>query len=207
MLFRSIHRDIKASNVLLDNEMNGRLGDFGLARLYDHGTDPLITTKLVGTLGYLAPELSSTGRVSPLTDVYAFGVFLLEVTCGRRPISNSSQHRPRLLVDVVLEHWHRGSLKETVDRRMNSDYNVDEACQVLMIGLMCSQPFANARPIMRQVMQYLDGDMPLPELTPTNLSFSSAAFMQNKEFDVYPVEEYLSATNLGSRTPSISDRE
>ncbi|CAM0880968.1 unnamed protein product [Alopecurus aequalis] len=178
-----IHRDIKASNVLLDNEMNGRLGDFGLARLYDHGTDPLITTKLVGTLGYLAPELSSTGRVSPLTDVYAFGVFLLEVTCGRRPISNSSQHRPRLLVDVVLEHWHRGSLKETVDPRMNSDYNVDEACLVLMLGLMCSQPLPYARPIMRQVMQYLDGDIRLPELTPTNFSFSSAAFMQNEEFD------------------------
>jgi serine/threonine protein kinase len=80
-----IHRDIKASNVLLDGEMNGRLGDFGLARLYDHGTDPQ-TTHVVGTMGYIAPELARMGKASTLTDVFAFGVFLLEVTCGRRPI-------------------------------------------------------------------------------------------------------------------------
>ena len=61
--------------------MNGRLGDFGLARLYDHGTDPQ-TTHVVGTMGYIAPELTRMGRASTLTDVFAFGVFLLEVTCG-----------------------------------------------------------------------------------------------------------------------------
>ena len=88
---------------------------------------------------------------------------------------------------------------------MNSDYNVDEACLVLMLGLMCSQPFPYARPIMRQVMQYLDGDMPLPELTPTNFSFSSAAFMQNEEFDMYPVEYPWSGINVGSRAHGISD--
>ena len=81
-----IHRDVKASNVLLDSEMNGRLGNFGLARSYDHGTDPQ-TTHVVGTMGYIAPELTRTGRASTLNDVFAFGVFLLEVTCGRRPIA------------------------------------------------------------------------------------------------------------------------
>uniref|UniRef100_A0ACD5UYH4 Uncharacterized protein n=1 Tax=Avena sativa TaxID=4498 RepID=A0ACD5UYH4_AVESA len=70
-----IHRDVKASNVLLDEEMNGRLGDFGLSRLYDHGTDPQ-TTHMVGTMGYMAPELVRTGKASPLTDVFAFGTFL-----------------------------------------------------------------------------------------------------------------------------------
>jgi serine/threonine protein kinase len=78
-----IHRDIKPSNVLLDGEMNGRLGDFGLSRLYDHGSDPQ-TTHMVGTMGYLAPELVRTGKASTLTDVFAFGIFLLEVTCGQR---------------------------------------------------------------------------------------------------------------------------
>ncbi|KAI9071791.1 hypothetical protein K1719_046237 [Acacia pycnantha] len=72
-----VHRDIKASNVLLDSELNGRLGDFGLARLYDHGTDPA-TTHVVGTLGYLAPEYTTTGRATTKSDVFAFGAFMLE---------------------------------------------------------------------------------------------------------------------------------
>uniref|UniRef100_A0A453AI95 Protein kinase domain-containing protein n=2 Tax=Aegilops tauschii TaxID=37682 RepID=A0A453AI95_AEGTS len=78
-----VHRDIKAGNVLLDSKMNGRLGDFGLARLYDHDTD-LQATHVVGTMGYLAPEFIRTGKASPLTDMFAFGAFLLEVTCGQR---------------------------------------------------------------------------------------------------------------------------
>ncbi|VAH28444.1 unnamed protein product [Triticum turgidum subsp. durum] len=93
-----IHRDIKASNVLLDREMNGRLGDFGLARLYDHGTNAQ-TTHVVGTMGYLAPELMRTGKATPSADVFAFGVFLLEVVCGRRPIGSDEHNNPMVLVD------------------------------------------------------------------------------------------------------------
>ena len=71
---------MKASNVLLDGELNGKLGDFGLARLYDHGTDPQ-TTHVVGTLGYLAPEHNRSGKATTSTDVFAFGAFMLEVAC------------------------------------------------------------------------------------------------------------------------------
>ncbi|KAK1324232.1 L-type lectin-domain containing receptor kinase IV.1 [Acorus calamus] len=94
-----VHRDIKSSNVLLDGEMNARLGDFGLARLYDHGTDPQ-TTHVVGTLGYLAPELSKTGKGTTATDVFSFGAFLLEVVCGRKPIDLRPEE-PTNLVDWV----------------------------------------------------------------------------------------------------------
>lgn len=164
-----IHRDIKASNVLLDGEMNGRLGDFGLARLYDHGTDPQ-TTHMVGTKGYLAPELLRTGKASPHTDVFAFGMFLLEVACGQKPVKKNVEGNELFLVDWVLEHWNNGLLTETVDTRLQGDYNVDEAYLVLKLGLLCQHPFPSSRPRMREVMQYLDGDIPLPELRQTQLS-------------------------------------
>ncbi|KAG8081411.1 hypothetical protein GUJ93_ZPchr0007g5007 [Zizania palustris] len=149
-----VHRDIKASNVLLDAEMNGRLGDFGLARLYDHGSDPQ-TTHVVGTMGYIAPELARMGRASVLTDVFAFGVFLLEVTCGRRPIEQRGEHDfPTMLVDQVLMHWRNGSLPDAVDQRLQDDYNVDEACMALKLGLLCSHSLPVRRPNMRQAMQF-----------------------------------------------------
>ncbi|KAM3385104.1 hypothetical protein ACQJBY_009200 [Aegilops geniculata] len=178
-----IHRDVKASNILLDKEMNGRLGDFGLSRLYDHGTDPQ-TTHMVGTMGYMAPELVRTGKASPLTDVFAFGTFLLEVTCGQRPIrEDDAQGDSILLVDWVLEHWHGGTFLETMDPTLQDDCNVEEVCLVLKLGLLCSHPHANARPRMQQVMEYLDGDTPVPELASTHLSFGVLALMKNNGFD------------------------
>jgi serine/threonine protein kinase len=174
--------------------MNGRLGDFGLARLYDHGADPQ-TTHVVGTMGYLAPELARSGKASPLTDVFAFGAFLLEVTCGRRPVEQAMQDNQLMLVDWVLEHWQKGSLTKVIDARLHGNYNIDEAILVLKLGLLCSHPLPGARPSMRQVVQYLEGDMPFPELTPTHLSFSMLALMQNEGFD-----SFVMSTSLPSET-------
>ncbi|CAN6342818.1 unnamed protein product [Urochloa humidicola] len=172
-----IHRDIKASNVLLDGEMNGRLGDFGLARLYDHGTDPQ-TTHMVGTKGYLAPELLRTGKASPHTDVFAFGMFLLEVACGQMPVKKNAEGDEFFLVDWVLEHWNNGLLTRTLDSRLQGDYNIDEAYLVLKLGLLCLHPLPSSRPIMREVIQYLDGKIPLPELRPTQLNTNMVSLMK-----------------------------
>uniref|UniRef100_A0A0D9XTY6 non-specific serine/threonine protein kinase n=1 Tax=Leersia perrieri TaxID=77586 RepID=A0A0D9XTY6_9ORYZ len=181
-----IHRDIKASNVLLDNDMNGRLGDFGLARLYDHGVNAQ-TTHVVGTIGYIAPELASAGKPTPLTDVFSFGIFILEVTCGRRPIMKNEEENHMMLADWVLEHWQNGSLTDAVDTNLCGNYDDLEACLVLKLALLCSHPFMHARPSMRQVMQYLNRDIPLPDdhLTPTQMSFEMFSLMQNEGFDPY----------------------
>ncbi|OVA15595.1 Protein kinase domain [Macleaya cordata] len=159
-----IHRDIKASNVLVDGEMNARLGDFGLARLYDRGTNPQ-TTNVVGTLGYLAPELTRTGKVTTSTDVYAFGAFLLEVACGRRPIElqKSETEEGIILVDWVLSCWSKGAILQTTDPNLGTEYVVEEMELVLKLGLLCSHTDPKARPTMRQVMQYLEGDASLPQ--------------------------------------------
>ncbi|XP_044964198.1 L-type lectin-domain containing receptor kinase SIT2-like [Hordeum vulgare subsp. vulgare] len=177
-----IHRDIKASNVLLDSKMNGRLGDFGLARIYDHET-AAETTHVAGTMGYLAPELSRAGRPTPFSDVYAFGVFLLEVTCGRKPIFIDEQNNRVLLVEWVLEHHHNGSMLDTVDPRLRGEFNTEEVTIVLKLGLLCTYPSPNARPIMRKVMQYLDHDQLPPDLSPAYISYIMMAQMQNGGFD------------------------
>lgn len=174
-----IHRDVKASNVLLDKEMNGRLGDFGLARLYDHGTDPQ-TTHVVGTIGYLAPELVHRGKATPLTDVFSFGVLILEVTCGQKPIKEDREGNQLVLTDWVLHNWHKESLLDAVDTKLQGNYNISEARLALKLGLLCSHPFPNARPNMRQVMRYLDGDVTFPELLPAHFSFGMLSLMQNE---------------------------
>jgi serine/threonine protein kinase len=199
-----VHRDIKASNVLLDSGMNGRLGDFGLAMLYDHSDNPQ-TSHVVGTIGYLAPELGRTSKATTSTDIFAFGIFILEVICGQKPIMQDSEDNNQiLLVDWVVEHWNRTSLIDTVDAKLRGYYNADEACIGLKVGLLCSHPFAEARPSsMRQVLQYLNGELAVPELVPAHLSFQMLMLMQNEGFDSYimsypsSVQSMQSISSLG----------
>jgi serine/threonine protein kinase len=208
-----IHRDIKASNVLLDGEMNGRLGDFGLARLYDHGSDPH-TTRVVGTMGYLAPEVVRTGKATTRSDVFAFGVFLLEVACGRRPIEDVACSRRRveengdintgdcfMLVEWVRAHWRNGSITSAVDARLGSEYDATEADLVLRLGLACLHPSPAARPTMRQVAQYLDGSAHLPEFPATyTSSFRMFAGMERHRrlFDSWSVRQSRAAISVAT---------
>jgi hypothetical protein len=163
-----IHRDIKTSNVLLDGEMNARLGDFGLARSHDHGADAH-TTRVAGTWGYIAPELARLGKATKATDVFAFGVLMMEVVCARRPIwLNTNSGELLALGDWVLAKWQGGSITDAADPRLND--HVEEIELVLKLGLLCSHPLPNARPSMRLVMQYLQRDAHLPsDLEPNSL--------------------------------------
>ncbi|KAK9154342.1 hypothetical protein Sjap_001822 [Stephania japonica] len=163
-----IHRDIKASNVLLDGEMNGRLGDFGLARLYDHGSVAQ-TTRVVGTIGYLAPELARRGKATKNTDVFAFGAFMLEVCCGRRPIettqTTTGSEEDTILVEWTVSCWNKGMILDACDPKLRGDYVAEEMELVLQLGLLCSHTLPAARPSMRQVVQFLEGNMPLPPIS------------------------------------------
>ncbi|KAJ8753945.1 hypothetical protein K2173_000199 [Erythroxylum novogranatense] len=154
-----IHRDIKPSNVLIDSEMNGRLGDFGLARLYDRGTLSH-TTSVVGTIGYIAPELSRTGKASTSSDVFAYGVLLLEVATGKRPVNTG----PCMLMDWVLECQQTDRILDVVDPKLNERFVVEEMELVLRLGLLCSHQKPEDRPTMRQVTRYLDGEDQLPAI-------------------------------------------
>ncbi|XP_059666299.1 L-type lectin-domain containing receptor kinase S.4-like [Cornus florida] len=158
-----IHRDIKAGNVLLDSELNGRLGDFGLAKLYEHGSNPG-TTRVVGTLGYLAPELTRTGKPATSSDVFAFGALLLEVVCGRRPVEPKALPEELILLDWVWDRWKEGAIFDVVDKRLRGEYDEVEVVVVIKLGLMCSNNEPSGRPSMRQVVRYLEGEVGLPEV-------------------------------------------
>ncbi|KAG6762192.1 hypothetical protein POTOM_032683 [Populus tomentosa] len=158
-----LHRDVKASNVLLDADLNGRLGDFGLAKFHDHGSTPQ-TTKVVGTVGYLAPEITRTGKSTTCSDVFSFGTFMLEVTCGRKPVESERPPEEVVLVDWVLECWNRGAILGTVDPRLEGNHVEEEMELVLKLGLLCTHRTPAARPSMRQAVQYLDGNATLPDL-------------------------------------------
>ena len=95
-----VHRDIKSSNVMLDSDFNAKLGDFGLARLVDHGKGSQ-TTVLAGTMGYMDPECLLTGKASKETDVYSFGIVALEIYCGRRPVEPKAKEKQVRLVEWV----------------------------------------------------------------------------------------------------------
>ncbi|XP_024186696.1 L-type lectin-domain containing receptor kinase IV.1 [Rosa chinensis] len=198
-----IHRDVKASNVLLDEEFNGRLGDFGLARLYDHGTDPQ-TTHVVGTLGYLAPEHTLTGRATKSTDVFAFGAFLLEVACGKRPTKTQGPEDV-ILVDWVFSCWNRSNILEARDQSFGTDFVAEEVELVLKLGLLCSHSEPAARPSMRQVVQYLAGDVALSEMSLLGLSSSDIAIGHRVGFDDYAMSYQSSLGNKSSHSSYVPE--
>ncbi|XP_031399043.1 L-type lectin-domain containing receptor kinase IV.1-like [Punica granatum] len=200
-----IHRDIKSSNVLLDAELNGRLGDFGLARLYDHGTYPQ-TTHVAGTFGYLAPEHTRTGRATKATDVFAFGAFLLEVATGRRPIEARGTE-DLILVDWVFYCWSRGGeILEARDPNLSEEFVAEEVELVLKLGLVCSHPEPGARPTMRQVVQYLEGDAPIQHLSSSLDTYSSGLRIKLGEgFDDFAMPHPSSMDNGFSTSSTVAD--
>ncbi|RZC87262.1 hypothetical protein C5167_029812 [Papaver somniferum] len=156
-----LHRDIKASNVMLDSDFNAKLGDFGLARLVDHGLGSH-TTMLAGTLGYLAPECILTGKSSKESDVYSFGIVALEIACGRRQVEATKG----VLIELVWGLYGRGKLLDAADERLKLEFNELEMEQLMVVGLWCAHPDSKLRPSATQVINVLKFESPLPILPP-----------------------------------------
>ncbi|XP_058748507.1 probable L-type lectin-domain containing receptor kinase S.5 [Vicia villosa] len=169
---RVLHRDIKASNIMLDLDYDAKLGDFGLARTIQKRNETHHSTKeIAGTPGYMAPESFLTGRATVETDVYAFGVLVLEVVCGKSPGNMYEQDDYKnSIVYWVWEHYGRGRIVSVVDKRI-SDCEEDEIEMVkfkeeveivLILGLACCHPNPNERPSIQTVLMVLTGEASPP---------------------------------------------
>ncbi|CAI0394204.1 unnamed protein product [Linum tenue] len=153
-----IHRDVKAANVLLDDDYEAVVGDFGLAKLLDHA-DSHVTTAVRGTVGHIAPEYLSTGQSSEKTDVFGFGILLIELITGMRALEfGKSINQKGAMLEWVKKIQREKRVEELVDRELGISYDRIEVGEMLQVALLCTQYLPAHRPKMSEVVRMLEGD-------------------------------------------------
>ncbi|KFK35535.1 hypothetical protein AALP_AA4G003200 [Arabis alpina] len=158
-----VHRDVKASNILLDSNLVPKISDFGLAKLYDDKKTH-ISTAVAGTIGYLAPEYAMRGHLTEKIDVYAFGVVVLELVSGRKNSDENLGGEKRYLLEWVWNLHEKSRDIELIDDEL-SEYKIEEVKRVISIGLLCTQASHALRPPMSRVVAMLSGDIEVSDVT------------------------------------------
>ncbi|TKY66388.1 LRR receptor serine/threonine-protein kinase [Spatholobus suberectus] len=160
---RIVHRDVKASNILLDYELIPKISDFGLAKLYDDKKTH-ISTRVAGTIGYLAPEYAMRGHLTEKADVFSFGVVALELVSGRPNSDSSFEGEKVYLLEWAWQLHENNSITDLVDPRL-SEFNEEEVKRIVGVALLCTQTSPALRPSMSRVVAMLSGDIEVTTIT------------------------------------------
>ncbi|CAM8992744.1 hypothetical protein QQ045_008557 [Rhodiola kirilowii] len=183
---RIIHRDIKTANILIDSNFEAMVADFGLAKLssdnYTH-----VSTRVMGTFGYLAPEYAASGKLTEKSDVFSFGVMVLELITGKRPVDNNRDE------DDCLVDWARplltraledGNYDELVDPRLGNNYDRQEMARLIACAAACIRHSGRRRPRMSQIARALEGDVSLEALNETGKpTGQSTVYSSSSDYD------------------------
>ncbi|KAG7598668.1 Protein kinase domain [Arabidopsis suecica] len=162
-MIKMVHRDIKTTNVLLDVDFNAKISDFGLARLHE-AEHTHISTKVAGTIGYMAPEYALWGQLTEKADVYSFGVVAMEIVSGKSNTKQQGSADHVSLINWALTLQQKGDIMEIIDPILEGDFNSKEVVRMIKVSLLCTNSSPSLRPTMSEAVQMLEGEIEVTQV-------------------------------------------